>query len=170
MKTEKKCPRCQQVKSADNFFNLKGDGGTRRLSSKCKPCYRAHSKIWRKANPDKVKAVARRSYLKIMTNPESHSKRLAARRKLRTGLSAIEYERLKTEQAGRCAICFISEKELHRSLCADHCHITGKPRGLLCDKCNVVLGYFNDKPEALRAAADYLDKFRDADDNWAYAI
>lgn len=57
----------------------------------------------------------------------------------------------------RCAICLrprtTKEKRLHR----DHCHRTGKPRGLLCFPCNKRLAY-DVTPEWLRAAADYLER------------
>lgn len=44
----------------------------------------------------------------------------------------------------------------------DHCHVTGRRRGLLCHRCNPGLGMFQDSPEALRRAADYLEAHRDA--------
>lgn len=53
-----------------------------------------------------------------------------------------------------CKICGESRK-LH----VDHCHKTGKFRGILCHKCNRALGFFKDDPALLRRAADYIDKY-----------
>lgn len=41
----------------------------------------------------------------------------------------------------------------------DHCHVTGKIRGWVCHPCNIGMGWFKDSPDALRAAAGYLESF-----------
>lgn len=72
------------------------------------------------------------------------------------GLSLEEYKAMLTEQGGVCKICKRPD-ELRSHLSVDHCHATGKIRGLLCDRCNTSLGKFRDDPELLRKAADYLE-------------
>lgn len=52
-----------------------------------------------------------------------------------------------------CAICACK-----KYLVIDHCHRTGKVRGLLCKKCNTALGGFNDDTKALEGAIAYLNK------------
>jgi hypothetical protein len=57
----------------------------------------------------------------------------------------------------RCAICLRERTEKDRRFDRDHDHRTGRPRGLLCHKCNRALPSWI-TPEWLRAAADYLDR------------
>lgn len=71
------------------------------------------------------------------------------------GCTINEYEKRLESQSGVCAIC---SKESGRNLAVDHCHNTSNIRGLLCDRCNQGLGYFNDNPQILRAAAQYLER------------
>lgn len=70
------------------------------------------------------------------------------------GITLSEYEGMFEDQEGVCAIC---QKPSDRPLVVDHCHATGRVRGLLCFNCNVGLGYYADRPECLRRAADYLE-------------
>lgn len=80
------------------------------------------------------------------------------------GLSMGEYDKMLAEQNGVCAICHQEETATRRGtviqLPVDHCHTTGKVRGLVCDKCNKGLGHFLDDPEILRSAADYIERTR----------
>lgn len=73
-----------------------------------------------------------------------------------------EYNSILEKQGGVCAICKESEKSIAhtsnkvRNLTVDHCHITGKIRGILCSRCNRGLGFFRDNIENLTAAIKYL--------------
>lgn len=75
------------------------------------------------------------------------------------GLSAKEYADILQAQNGVCAVCQGENKD-GRRLFVDHCHDTGKVRGLLCGKCNSGLGLFNDNTEVMLNAIDYLVKSR----------
>ena len=72
-------------------------------------------------------------------------------------MSWREYELRLARQNGACAIC--KKKPKRRFLCIDHCHKTGKVRGLLCTQCNAALGAFGDDPKFTQAATDYLTAF-----------
>lgn len=69
------------------------------------------------------------------------------------------------KQDGHCAICDRPEKELKTILCLDHCHKTGHIRGLLCAKCNWMLGLAEDNLFNLQAAMQYLMDSRKGQDD-----
>ncbi len=71
-------------------------------------------------------------------------------------LTKNQYEKLLKHQKGSCAICNKKAEEFNKFMSTDHCHKTGTIRGLLCQKCNVGLGMFNDNVETLQQAAKYL--------------
>jgi len=75
------------------------------------------------------------------------------------GISLNDYQAIYTEQHGRCLGCG-SEKSAHgrNGLHVDHCHVTGKIRGLLCNMCNQALGRAKDNPVVLRTLASYLER------------
>jgi len=97
------------------------------------------------------------------TDPEYRTRVLAQNAKSQRasllkcyGMSLLEYELRLALQNGVCAIC---KKKPNGLLCVDHCHVTGKVRGLLCRKCNSALGFYDDDPGLARAGADYLTAF-----------
>lgn len=67
------------------------------------------------------------------------------------GLTIEDYNGILAHQNNGCAICSESKE-----LVVDHCHDKQYVRGLLCQRCNIGLGYFYDKPELVRTALDYL--------------
>jgi hypothetical protein len=91
----------------------------------------------------------------------------SAARRLNYGLTSDAYAEMLKAQGGVCKVCGRPETRLSRftqkvmELSVDHCHDTGRVRGLLCGKCNVGLGSFRDSPEALEAAAAYLRASRE---------
>jgi len=62
------------------------------------------------------------------------------------------YNKQFMKQQAHCAIC----GKITEELCIDHNHTTNELRGLLCRNHNVGLSWFDDNPEFLRKAADYL--------------
>lgn len=72
-------------------------------------------------------------------------------------LSMDKYEQMVEEQGNQCAICSVSFDEYQPHV--DHDHDTGDVRALLCTKCNTGLGQFQDDPDLLQNAIDYLAKF-----------
>ena len=78
------------------------------------------------------------------------------------GITAEDYYDMLSSQNGQCAVCKSEEVKNSRissgKLFIDHCHDTGKVRGLLCSKCNHAIGLLNDDVDLLRKAIDYLNK------------
>ncbi|MEU6591635.1 endonuclease VII domain-containing protein [Streptomyces sp. NPDC046881] len=68
------------------------------------------------------------------------------------GITRAERDRLVTSQGGVCCIC-LAAPPAH----VDHCHETGRVRGVLCFSCNAALGQFKDQPEVIRRAAAYVE-------------
>lgn len=71
----------------------------------------------------------------------------------------IEYEKMYSKYNGLCAICKAPPPAFRR-LALEHCHTTGKIRGILCTSCNLVLGHAKDSTQTLKAAIAYLDDNR----------
>ncbi len=69
-----------------------------------------------------------------------------------------EYNRMLTAQGGVCAICGVKTARKGWRLAVDHCHATGRVRGLLCHRCNSAIGMMRESAELMRRAADYLNK------------
>lgn len=78
------------------------------------------------------------------------------------GISAVNYDNMFENQQGKCKICKLPESDIYpqtgkiKSLAVDHCHKSGKVRGLLCSKCNKGIGLLNDDITLLKEAIKYL--------------
>jgi hypothetical protein len=99
---------------------------------------------WRCATADDAVALA------------NQDRRRQQNRKRQSGIdiTPTEYARRLQEQGGVCAICKLPPGE--KQLAVDHDHETGEIRGLLCNDCNLGLGFFRDDPDLLRHAGAYL--------------
>lgn len=110
---------------------------------------------------DRIKAYNKeyRKTYKRTYNPE-----LEKKQKLRSnyGLPWEQYLALYNQQQGLCKICFkfltLDSSVKTEKPYVDHCHTTGKVRGLLCNKCNFGLGHFDDDTNKLQNAIRYLNE------------
>lgn len=138
----KECKKCGQRKLLSDFYKdkRKKDGH----HSWCKECFCKRTNAYKKRNQSKIKKA----------NKDLH---------LRTtfGIDLDQYKDMLDDQKGVCAICGNPETSTFRGklrhLGVDHCHSTGKVRGLLCNDCNVALGWFKDDTKRLRQAIRYLN-------------
>lgn len=82
--------------------------------------------------------------------------------KKKYGISIEDYDRMSDEQNHVCAICGQPQNRANTSrLSVDHNHETGSVRGLLCHLCNSGLGAFQDDPQILTSAIEYLNKHKE---------
>ena len=98
--------------------------------------HRERTREWRKANPEAWAEIKRRADLKMLY-----------------GLSTKEFKAMLEQQGNACAIC---QEPFKSTPHVDHCHTTGKVRGLLCGSCNTGIGLLGDDPLRLERAVAYL--------------
>ena len=79
--------------------------------------------------------------------------------KQKYGITLDDYNTMFTQQNGCCSICGKHQSEISRTLAVDHCHTTGKIRGLLCMPCNLAIGKLNDDITLLKNAIKYLKQY-----------
>lgn len=117
-------------------------------------CLKIHRAAW---------AKERRETTKSWTERE-----IKSRLKTRYGLTPEQYAKMLEDQNGACLICNGNDlnsrqhQKVRQPLVVDHCHTTGKIRGLLCSHCNRALGLFEDKIDLLQKAANYLQSHQDS--------
>ena len=131
----KACKKCKKLKSVSAFHKDKTTATG--FNSWCKKCKLKH---------DGLRSRSRRS-------PKEYQDRY---RYAKLGMTLENYNKMLTAQNDRCKICNRHKSDQKRSLHVDHCHDSGKIRGILCGNCNVALGLFNDDIDTLKKAIIYL--------------
>jgi hypothetical protein len=141
----KRCAHCKQKKEL-KFFNKnksKKDG----YADYCKDCKKEENKNYY-LNLDVIK---HRKYSENDRNNEL---------KRNFNINIEQYNLMLIAQNNICPICHRHKDELIKAMCVDHDHLTNEMRGLLCTKCNLRLGTFNDNIEDLKRAIIYLEKYK----------
>jgi hypothetical protein len=134
----KECLSCKKLLPVDSFFkdSNKKDG----LQCYCKQCRSSKVRDWKKANPEAYKSINRKAQIKA-----------------KYGMSYADFDSFLNKQEHKCAICgTYNPNHISSQWRIDHCHNTGKVRGLLCSSCNLGLGHFKDSIEVLVSAINYL--------------
>lgn len=142
----KECPSCKDPNASFNTSKTTKDG----LRYSCKSCEKINSANWRKTNKEKCRAYDK--------NRKERKREQNYRRKY--GISIDTYESMLKEQGGCCMICRRAELK-DKKLDIDHCHRTGKIRGLLCARCNKTIGLLEDDGQLALNMIAYLDKFKE---------
>src|SRR5690349_14148731 len=76
--------------------------------------------------------------------------------KKRYGISEEERDALFASQGEVCPICETDDPKSKVGWVVDHCHTSGKIRGVLCHQCNTMLGMARDNTDTLSKAIAYL--------------
>ncbi len=145
----KKCSKCSFPKSLNEFHKAKSKDGHK---GQCKKCVLERQEKYRNENYEKVSARVRESRKVNADHYHHYSKRWKLMN--RYGLTIEDQDRMWQAQQGLCACCH----NLMTRPVVEHDHKTNKVRGLTCNGCNRGLGFFDDNPAKLRAAAEYLEK------------
>lgn len=108
--------------------------------------HREYMRLWNARNRETRKVYARDRARAISVDVRLKNK----------GLD-LELKDTVQDHSGLCDICSQGPTGRWNSLNIDHCHVSGKFRGMLCGQCNMALGGFRDDPQLLRKAAEYLE-------------
>src|SRR5437762_6907683 len=156
IKEHKRCSRCKKEKSLSCFNkNKRSKDG---LSEYCQICARkAKNKSYYKYHEQNKKKS--REY----NNTRKNQLKVNALKYKEITLSIEDYDKLLKLQNGVCAICKEPEtRNSHKnktdSLSVDHNHSTNIIRGLLCHRCNTVIGLMRENIELLIAMIRYLEQ------------
>lgn len=141
----KACASCREVKPTSEYYRVSGEPNSFRPY--CKPCHKAKRKAaYQRAGGKDVpyEQLLKREY----------------------GLTLAEYNAILRRQAHRCAVCRRPETIRSRStgeprrLAVDHDHVTGRVRGLLCHRCNILVWAFEENHAILGMINRYVEDFR----------
>ncbi len=134
----KKCKKCTQTKDITQYYVAYFIQDKPIYSASCKSCQNKRSSQWNSNNKLKRKNILLKNLY---------------------GISLENYFELLKKQDNKCAICSSTQNNKNKTYFdVDHCHKTGKVRGLLCQSCNSGLGKFEDKIELFKRAINYLEK------------
>jgi len=142
----KRCTNCRIKKDLGEFYKSKSNQDN--LHPICKECYK---EIYKKRYKlpevkEKYKKYNRTSILK------------------KHNLTIKEYEEMLKQQYDKCAICgkpeTIKQRGKIQALSIDHDHKTGKVRGLLCSRCNVLLGFLHEDIHFILKIINYLHIYK----------
>lgn len=159
-------PKCAQInpQPLERFSKRNGIGDG--YQGRCKVCANAAKLIWYNKNIEIQRANTRAYAAKNREKVKESTKRWTRENpekvksyylKKRYGITLEWYEQTLKDQNHACAICLKPSSFKIKSLYVDHCHETGKIRGLLCMRCNATLGY-SDSIARLESAIAYLKK------------
>lgn len=119
----------------------------------CIPC----AKVYRRETYERDKA--RRIRISMERAKENPEARRDQQRAHRLGVPVGEVRAAIARAGGRCEAC--SRPITHAEMCIDHCHESGRIRGVLCRFCNALEGMLNKQAGRVEQVLDYLKRAED---------
>lgn len=160
----KECSQCRVMLPLSDFYSH--SEGKYGVHSFCKTCHKEDSRVREITNPEsyKVRRLEHKKKYRENVDPQILARsRKNTDYKRKYGLSLEEADIILKGQRGLCAnrACgkeisiSIGSKKKEGTACVDHCHDTGKVRGILCNSCNTSLGHLEQKNKVM-GLTDYL--------------
>ena len=143
----RQCNKCKLVKPKTDFYKCKTY-----LQTQCKSCIIENSK----ARHKRLQASGNEEYKQNNTIKSRKSSL-----KLNYNLTENDFIEMLKQQNHECAVCGIEQVKCASKFNIDHCHKTGKIRGLLCYACNRAEGFIKSDPSIAIKLAEYLTKHRE---------
>lgn len=140
------CIKCETEKPISEYEWQKNRPNPRK---KCKLCRYEERDI---TEENKKRAAAKKAWYRREYPARIRSSQLKAA----YGITLDEYNKMLESQNYECKICGIHADKVTKAFHVDHCHSTGKIRGLLCSNCNIGIGNLQDDIEILKKAIKYL--------------
>jgi hypothetical protein len=142
------CPTCKVEKSLNAYSVYKTGERKGHPAGACKDCRAALHKTRKRADPTIYERIEWPCKLKRLY-----------------GITVEQYDELLAKQNGCCAVCGSGSSYSRNykitkraKFSVDHCHATGKIRGLLCTRCNRAIGLIGDNIETALRMSEYLKK------------
>ena len=154
----KLCTRCKRRKPLTTFSKCtKAKDGR---FGHCKVCASKYHREYAAAHKDQI-AAKHRVYRQTHKD-KVRTQACGYRLKRRYGITLVEFNAMRQKQRDRCALCkkpmeFGGGMRMLRAV-VDHCHRTGRVRGLIHARCNTLLARAEDSVVRLRQAIKYLQK------------
>jgi hypothetical protein len=109
---------------------------------------------WFRLHPERRKLYNNTRRAREMADPTTPQRKRERMLRSHYGITQLDYDQMLGGQEGGCAICF--RRPGKRPLHVDHCHETGRVRGLLCHQCNWYLGTVDNDKTVLDRLIRYI--------------
>lgn len=162
----KKCSRCKKVKTLQ-FFSFK-NSKKRTHKNTCKACDSLYNSL---SSKEKLKHYYEANRDEMLQKKRIYTAAIKEKKRIydilkKYNLTLEKYRNFLRAQNSKCLGCGAVDGQINygrgRHLVVDHCHESGEVRGLLCSRCNLILGMAKENPQVLMRLRDYYINYYDA--------